>query len=83
MVDIRQRPRRIRLQETRAVRGCILTDSHGLQILGSCRGWEIRQGHVNEAPFQRRCAATIGRVEGPQDGFEGDGGRFQIEVALY
>lgn len=81
-VDIRQRPRRIRLQETRAVRGGIRTDSHGLQILSSCRGGKIRQGRVGEALFQRRCAATVGGVKGPQDGFEGDGGRFQIEIAL-
>ena len=81
-VDIRERPWRIRLQQTRAVRGRILTDSHGLQILSSCRGGEIRQGRVGETPFQRRGAAAVGGVEGPQDGFEGDGGRFQVEVAL-
>lgn len=81
-VDIRERPGRIRLQETRAVRGGILTDSHGLQILSFCRGGEIRQGRVGETPFQPRGAAAVGGVEGPRDGFEGDGGRFQVEVAL-
>ena len=81
-VDIRERPWRTRLQETRAVRGRILTDSHGLQILSSCRGGEIRQGRVGETPFQRRGAAAVGGVIGAQDRFEGDGGRFQVEVAL-